>query len=63
VLDSIMEIELSQIKCIPPVISLEHLRTEVGYDEAECWGEIICGSAGSIEFPERDASSISRKNS
>jgi len=46
VLNAIVEVEVSQVERVLVVISLQHMRSQVGHEE----GEARCEVVGSIEF-------------
>jgi hypothetical protein len=58
----VMEIQVSKIKGVFPVVALQHVRGEVGNKEAEAGCEVVCGPDFGTELVEFDVFAIMREN-
>jgi hypothetical protein len=48
-LDAVVEVELSQVKCVPLVTFLQHSHSEVGHKQADGWR----GIEGGVDFARK----------
>jgi len=56
--DSIVEIEVGEVESVFAITPVQHIRSEVGYEEAEAWCEVIGGSDEGAQVFELDVLAI-----
>jgi hypothetical protein len=59
--DSVVQIQLGQVKSVFAVALIQHVRGKVWDKKAEGWRKVACGSNCFIKLFERDVSTVMRE--
>lgn len=60
--DAVVEVQVSQVESVLPVVSLQHIRSKVGHKEAEAWCEVVGGSDLFRKFGELNIFAVMWEN-
>ena len=57
-LNAVVEVDISQVECVPLVIFLQHSHSEVGHKQADAWRGIEGGIDLARKFVKPDVSTV-----